>query len=94
LDYVSVAVVAALVTYSSTFIVRKGSQRLGFVVKPGGRMIHTQPTPTLGGVAMFVGFIVAMAVARLLPGLGGVFTGSSEPLGVALAGLVIVNEEQ
>jgi UDP-GlcNAc:undecaprenyl-phosphate GlcNAc-1-phosphate transferase len=90
LDYVSVAVVAALVTYSSTFIVRKGSQRLGFVVKPGGRMIHTQPTPTLGGVAMFVGFIVAMAVARLLPGLGGVFTGSSEPLGVALAGLVIV----
>jgi UDP-GlcNAc:undecaprenyl-phosphate GlcNAc-1-phosphate transferase len=62
LDYVSVAVVAALVTYSSTFIVRKGSQRLGFVVKPGGRMIHTQPTPTLGGVAMFVGFIVAMAI--------------------------------
>ena len=39
--------------------------RFGAVVAPSSdaRHVHTKPTPTLGGAAMFVGFLVAMAVA-------------------------------
>src|SRR5205807_8125357 len=47
------------------------------------------PTPTLGGAAMFVAFLAAMAVAAVLPGFRPVFSGSSEPIGVIVAATVI-----
>lgn len=90
MDYVAIIAIAAVVTYLGTFLVRKLSPTFGFVVKPGGRMIHTRATPTLGGVAMFGGFIVAIVVAQLFGVFSPVFSSSSEPIGVALGGLVIV----
>lgn len=39
------------------------ARRLGAVAWPDGeRHIHTQPTPRLGGIALFAGFAVALAV--------------------------------
>ncbi|HXY43118.1 MAG TPA: MraY family glycosyltransferase [Acidimicrobiales bacterium] len=35
---------------------------------PDAERVHTVPTPTAGGTAMFLAFVVALAVARLLPG--------------------------
>ncbi len=90
MDYVAIVAIAAVVTYLGTFLVRKTSTTFGFVVKPGGRMIHTRATPTLGGVAMYGGFLVAFGVAQLLGVFRPVFSSSSEPVGVALAGAVIV----
>lgn len=42
------------------------SRRLGVIAQPGGRHAHANPTPLLGGLAMFVGFAVAVLV--FLPG--------------------------
>src|SRR5439155_20080632 len=64
--------------------------RIGAVVQPGERRVHTKPLPTLGGVAMYVGFLAGMAVASIVPQFRDhLFHGSSEPLGVVLAATVI-----
>jgi len=38
------------------------SRRTGMVAVPGGRHAHATPTPLLGGLAMFVGFAVAVLI--------------------------------
>lgn len=38
------------------------SRRYGWIAQPGGRHAHAQPTPLLGGLAMWVGFGVAWLV--------------------------------
>ncbi len=42
------------------------SRRFGVIAEPGGRHAHSNPTPLLGGLAMYVGFAVAILV--FLPG--------------------------
>ena len=64
--YLTVAGVAAVVTFLLTFVMRRVAPRIGAIAMPGPRSIHTKPTPSLGGAAMFVGFLVAMAVASRL----------------------------
>src|SRR5688572_3646330 len=63
--------------------------RIGAIVVPDDRRVHAQPTPTLGGVAMFAGFFTAFCIAALIPQFRQVFEGSTEPLGVALAATMI-----
>lgn len=87
--YVLVVIVAAAVTWILTFLVRAAAHRYRFVVSPGGRMVHTQPTPTLGGLAMAGGFLCAFGFAWLVPSFRPIFSHSSEPLGVVIAALVI-----
>jgi UDP-GlcNAc:undecaprenyl-phosphate GlcNAc-1-phosphate transferase len=87
--YAVVFAVAAAVTFALTPAVWKLSTRWGAVVKPDERRIHEQPTPTLGGVAMLIGLLVALGVARILPGFGPMFE-SSELFGVAVAAIVIL----
>jgi UDP-GlcNAc:undecaprenyl-phosphate GlcNAc-1-phosphate transferase len=38
------------------------SRRFGVIAEPGGRHAHASPTPLLGGLAMYVGFAVALVV--------------------------------
>ncbi len=38
------------------------SRRAGLIAEPGGRHAHANPTPLLGGLAMFVGFAVAVLI--------------------------------
>ncbi len=89
-SYAIVFGVAAAVTWVVTPAVWRLAIRWGAVVKPEARRVHLKPTPTLGGVAMLVGFVVAMVVASQLPALGPVFENSSEPLGLFLAAIVIL----
>ena len=89
LRYLIVFAVAGVVTYAVTPLVRKFAVRIGAVVYPDERRVHTAPLPTIGGTAMFIAFLVAMAVASLLPGFKPVFTGSSEPFGVILGAAII-----
>jgi UDP-GlcNAc:undecaprenyl-phosphate GlcNAc-1-phosphate transferase len=54
------------------------------------RDVHSRPTPRLGGIAMFLGIVVALGVASQVPGLSLIF---SEPLkvwGLLAASLIIV----
>ena len=89
LSYGIAFAVAAVVTFITTPLVRRVAIRVGAVVGPEERRVHTVPTPTLGGAAMFVSFLVAMVVASRLSGFDNVFRGSSEPLAVALGATVI-----
>ncbi len=89
LGYLAVLAVAALGSWAFTFPVRRLAVRTGAVVMPDLRRVHSRPTPTIGGTGMFVAFLVAMAAASQLPQFRRVFEGSSEPLGVVLAGAVI-----
>ncbi|MDQ4069926.1 MAG: undecaprenyl/decaprenyl-phosphate alpha-N-acetylglucosaminyl 1-phosphate transferase, partial [Actinomycetota bacterium] len=90
LSYAIVFAVAALVTYVVTPAIWRVAVRLGAVVAPDERRVHTRPTPTLGGLAMLLAFLGAMAVAAVLPEFRPVFTASSEPLGVVMAAVVIL----
>jgi len=38
------------------------SRRLGVIAHPGERHVHSKPMPMLGGMAMFIGFAVAIAL--------------------------------
>ncbi|MBK9179263.1 MAG: undecaprenyl/decaprenyl-phosphate alpha-N-acetylglucosaminyl 1-phosphate transferase [Acidimicrobiales bacterium] len=88
-DYLVVFLVAAGATFTITPVVRRIAIRWGVVVAPDARRVHERPTPELGGVAMFVAFLLAMAVAWRMGGLRDVFAGSSEPLGVVVGASVM-----
>src|ERR1051325_5965839 len=83
-EYLIVLVVAALVTWLLTPAVRRMAIRLGAVVSPDARRVHERPTPTLGGAAMYGGFLAPRAVASVLPQFRPVFRGTSEPLGLLI----------
>lgn len=83
--YLIVGFVGALVTFLATFGVRWLAPRIGAVAKPGPRSVHTYPTPTLGGAAMFLGFLAAIAAASQIHQFDEMFDSSSEPMGVVLA---------
>ncbi|MBO0731138.1 MAG: undecaprenyl/decaprenyl-phosphate alpha-N-acetylglucosaminyl 1-phosphate transferase [Acidimicrobiaceae bacterium] len=89
LDYLIIGAVAALCTFGATFAVRKLATRFAIIVLPDEQRVHERPTPTVGGTAMFLGLLVAMAVASQMGGFQSVFRGSSEPIGLVLAATVI-----
>src|SRR4051794_3537231 len=63
--------------------------RIGAIAMPGPRSVHTKPTPSLGGAAMFAGFLVAMAVASQLGQFHEIFADDTEPLGLMLAAAIM-----
>ena len=83
--YAVVFAVAAVLAFGLTPLVRKLALRVGAVKVPSARDVHTTAMPMLGGAAMFVAFLVAMAVASQIPQFHEMFDGSSEPAGVILA---------
>jgi len=62
------------------------SRRFGWIAQPGGRHAHSKPTPMLGGLAMYAGF--ALAVAIFLPGYGAT-PGVLIVSGLAMAALAV-----
>jgi UDP-GlcNAc:undecaprenyl-phosphate GlcNAc-1-phosphate transferase len=59
--YVATFAIAVIVAASSTPLIVRLAQRLGAVHGPEHeRHIHTVPTPRIGGIAVFLGFVVAL----------------------------------
>jgi UDP-GlcNAc:undecaprenyl-phosphate GlcNAc-1-phosphate transferase len=87
--YAAVFAVAALTTFALTPVVRRLAIRFGAVVKPDERRVHEVPTPTLGGAAMLFGFLVGMLVAWRLDAFSPAFEGTTEPVGIVLAAVLI-----
>ena len=81
--------VAAVATWAFTFAVRRLAVRIGAVVMPDERRVHAIPTPVGGGVAMYIGFLLAMLAASQMGQFKEVFASSSAPLGVVLGATVI-----
>jgi UDP-GlcNAc:undecaprenyl-phosphate GlcNAc-1-phosphate transferase len=90
LPYVGVFLATALITFLATPVVRWLASRFGAIDRPSDRKVHPKPTPTLGGLALWLGILAGLWAASVIPSFRGVFALSSEPLGVAIAGTVIV----
>lgn len=88
--YLIVFGVAALTAYATTPAVRRLALRLRAVDVPNDRKVHTDPTPTLGGLALFAGVAAALGVAWVLGDFRELFRTSSEPAGVLGAAAVVV----
>jgi UDP-GlcNAc:undecaprenyl-phosphate GlcNAc-1-phosphate transferase len=87
--YLVVGAIAAIVTFAATPIVGKVARRMGWVVEPDDRRVHTVATPDVGGIAMFIGFIVAFAASRLMDVFDPLYANFSEPRGVLFAATLI-----
>ncbi len=69
------------------------SVRQGWVAQPGPRHVHREPTPTVGGLAMFGGFTVALLLSFALERLDPALTRSPFEhvrLGLLLIGAALV----
>jgi len=78
--YLIIFLAAAGTTFVTTPVVRRMVVRMGAISEPNDRTVHAVPTPTMGGLAMYGGFLVAMGVALVLPFFAEVRRGSPIPL--------------
>lgn len=63
--YLFLGVFAAVVTLVTTPIVRALARKYNIVARPGGRKIHREPIPELGGTALFVGISATIFIQYL-----------------------------
>ena len=54
--------------------------RIGAISQPNDRTVHAVATPTMGGLAMYAGFLAGMGVAFVLPFFDDLRRGSPIPL--------------
>lgn len=87
-SYVLVFVVAVVTTFAVTPVCQWLASRFGVVAPPNDRTVHAAPMPYLGGVAMLIGFLVAMGVAWGTGRFPAMFEGSPA-LGVMLGAVVL-----
>ncbi|GAB3116774.1 MraY family glycosyltransferase [Streptomyces calidiresistens] len=88
-EYLLTLCVAAAVTYLLTGPVRKFAIAAGAVPPIRARDVHREPTPRLGGIAMFGGLCAGLLAASQLSNIGEVFRLSDEPRALlAGAGLI------
>ncbi|MEU1072451.1 MULTISPECIES: MraY family glycosyltransferase [unclassified Streptomyces] len=78
-EYLLTLCVTAAVTYLLTGPVRKFAIAAGAMPAIRARDVHREPTPRLGGIAMFGGLCAGLLVADHLDSLNGVFERSNEP---------------
>ncbi|NGO76459.1 undecaprenyl/decaprenyl-phosphate alpha-N-acetylglucosaminyl 1-phosphate transferase [Streptomyces sp. YC504] len=97
-EYLLTLCVTAAVTYLLTGPVRKFAIVAGAMPEIRARDVHREPTPRLGGIAMFFGLCAGLLVADHLENLNEVFENSNEPRallsGAALIWLVGVLDDK
>jgi UDP-GlcNAc:undecaprenyl-phosphate GlcNAc-1-phosphate transferase len=89
LEYLLVGCVAAAVTFLLTPIARRVAMRWKAVAKPRDRDVHAVATPRMGGVALFVGFALALFVAARLPSLHRSFENGPDLPWVVISAAVV-----
>ena len=89
-EYVITLLAAAAVTYILTPAVRRFAIAVGAMHAARERDVHEQPTPLLGGFAIYGGLAVALLLASRLSGLNSVFTQTNMAKGLLLAGGLVV----
>ncbi|OAH15331.1 MraY family glycosyltransferase [Streptomyces jeddahensis] len=78
-EYLLTLCITAAVTYLLTGPVRKFAIVAGAMPEIRARDVHREPTPRLGGIAMFFGLCAGLLVADHLTNLSTVFENSNEP---------------
>jgi UDP-GlcNAc:undecaprenyl-phosphate/decaprenyl-phosphate GlcNAc-1-phosphate transferase len=90
-QYLFVLIIAAVVTYLLTPLVRRGAIAINAQHAPRARDVHTKPTPLLGGVAMYGGLVAGLLVAdRFNNYLQQAFASPRTIAGLLLAGGLLV----
>jgi UDP-GlcNAc:undecaprenyl-phosphate GlcNAc-1-phosphate transferase len=89
-EYGLTVLVAAAVTYLLTPLVRRFAIAVGARHAARDRDVHVEPTPLLGGFAIYAGLAAGLVVASRLTHLGTVFAGTRVESGLLLAGGVVV----
>ncbi len=54
-----------LISWAAGFGVRRWGPKLGLIDRPGHRKVHTAPMPTGGGLAIWLGVVLPLAVGNL-----------------------------
>ena len=88
--YLIVFVACAATTFVATPLVRRLVVRFGAIDEPNDRKVHPVATPTMGGLAMYLGVVVGLAVSYLLPFFSDVHAASAEPLATFVTCTLIV----
>ncbi|QDZ16544.1 MraY family glycosyltransferase [Humibacter ginsenosidimutans] len=90
----AIGLITAIVTFVLSIVVWRVALKYKLYPRIRERDVHTRPTPRLGGVAMFLGIVVAFGVAYLFsssfPLLGVVFSDPTPVLAILGAALLIV----
>ncbi len=91
-EYLLVLLVTAAVTFLLTPLVRRVAIATHAIHAPRARDTHTEPTPLLGGLAMYGGLVAGLIVASRLTFLQDPFqaAGSKTAAGLLLAGAFVV----
>jgi len=87
--YLVVLAVAVVVTAASVPALRRLSVRVGAMAEPGERTVHEEPTPVLGGTALYLGLLAAVAAAWCIPELDPLFESTGNVIGVLAAATVM-----
>ncbi|MCS4274900.1 UDP-GlcNAc:undecaprenyl-phosphate GlcNAc-1-phosphate transferase [Mycetocola sp. BIGb0189] len=92
IQYVLVAAITAVVTWLLSRVVYRVALKYKLYPEIRERDVHTRPTPRLGGVAMFLGVIVAFIYASTNPFLAQTFADAPGQLWAVLgaAGLIVI----
>ena len=77
--YAVVFAVALALSLLLTPVARRAALWLGAVDMPHDRKVHEHPTPSLGGIAIFLAVVLALLVAKILAGFSAAF---ARPLGM------------
>ncbi|MFH9178975.1 MraY family glycosyltransferase [Streptomyces albogriseolus] len=97
-EYLLTLCITAAVTYLLTGPVRKFAIVAGAMPEIRARDVHREPTPRLGGIAMFFGLCAGLLVADHLTNLSTLFEKSNEPRallsGAALIWLIGVLDDK
>ncbi|MDH6208297.1 MraY family glycosyltransferase [Aurantimicrobium minutum] len=84
------AFASAVVTFGFSYVIRRLSLKYKLYPKIRERDVHTRPTPRLGGVAMFLGILLAFGIASQIPFFKVVFADPGPVLAIMGASLLIV----
>jgi UDP-GlcNAc:undecaprenyl-phosphate GlcNAc-1-phosphate transferase len=88
-SYYVIAAIAAAVSLVATPIVRGVVMRLGGLDVPIDRKVHRAPTPTYGGIALYIAFALAILAATGIRSLRGTFR-FSDVAGMLAGGFIVM----
>ncbi len=88
--YVIIFAVAAGVSALTTPLVRRLAMSVGAIDVPDDRKVHSSPTPTLGGLAIYLALAAGIGTAWLMPETRDLFRVSSETVGVLIGATIVL----